>query len=154
MDRPASGSPAGTPSAAAHEPRLATRDHLNEGGRGPYAGGSAGYPAPAGGFEYDDGSTGRACCPDLSDDVQQYYFGADTYLERASPDTVTPNRAGEGGGLWSGSGDGLDATAAFTLDLQAATAPVTLTLASWWDIQAGYDYGYVVARADAGAPWV
>ncbi|MFQ5460674.1 MAG: hypothetical protein ACE5EL_07770, partial [Anaerolineae bacterium] len=122
-------------------------------GRVLYAGGYAGYAATTGGYQYDDGSTGRACCPDLSDDVQQYYMGAGSYLERASPDVVTPNRAGEGGGLWSGAGDGLDATAAFTVDLAAATAPVTLTLASWWDIEDGYDYGYLEARDDAASPW-
>jgi hypothetical protein len=50
--------------------------------------------------------------------------------------------------------DNSDTRLTHTLDLRAvdASTPVTMSVAMWWDIEEGYDFGYVMASRD-GAQW-
>jgi immune inhibitor A len=70
------------------------------------------------------------------------------------PDTVvtTDNQAGTGQAWWSQRGDLADFYLAHDFDLTAATAPV-FSFASFWSLEADYDYSYVEVSEDAGANW-
>ena len=56
---------------------------------------------------------------------------------------------------WSNRGDNLDTTLTRPLDLTkiAAGGAVTLHCSLWYDLEAGYDYGYVAVSTDNGATW-
>ncbi len=60
------------------------------------------------------------------------------------------------GGLawWSNRGDDFDTRLTRRFDLTSVDAgePVTMTASFWWDIEEGYDYGYVLASRD-GLKW-
>jgi hypothetical protein len=55
---------------------------------------------------------------------------------------------------WSNRADDANPRLARRIDLSdvAAGTPVTLTASMWWEIEEGYDYGYVLASRD-GAHW-
>ncbi len=63
------------------------------------------------------------------------------------------NKAGEGVGWWSDMGDDLDNRVYRSFDLITATAPITFTFDSFWDIEPDYDYGYIEVSTDGGATW-
>ncbi len=58
------------------------------------------------------------------------------------------NNAGEGKGAYSTSGDEMDNTLDYALDLSSASAPITLTVDAYWDIEENWDYGYVMINGD------
>lgn len=62
------------------------------------------------------------------------------------------NNAGEGQGAWSTSGDEMDNTLTEMVDLTGETAPITLTVDAYWDIEVDWDYGYVRVSTD-GEAW-
>ncbi len=55
---------------------------------------------------------------------------------------------------WSHRGDDFDTRLTRRFDLRQAdpNTPLTMTAAMWWDIEPGYDYGYVLASRD-GQKW-
>lgn len=55
---------------------------------------------------------------------------------------------------WSNRGDDSNSrlTRQFDLSTVAAGAPITMSVAMWWNIEADYDYGYVLASRD-GVKW-
>jgi len=53
---------------------------------------------------------------------------------------------------WSNRGDGIDARLTRRLDLTQADQP-TLKFWTWFDIEADYDYAYVMASTDDGKTW-
>jgi hypothetical protein len=92
------GQPGGTTTRATLETELAVRDYLNEGGKLLYGGKYAGYAQAANSYVYDPNgpgecldSTNPVCLP-LSNDFEQYWLGAYTYVDDGgtSPDG-TPN---------------------------------------------------------------
>ncbi|NYI06250.1 immune inhibitor A domain-containing protein [Allostreptomyces psammosilenae] len=56
---------------------------------------------------------------------------------------------------WSGKGDDLSNTLTWEVDLTgiAPEDEPALTMAGWWDIEAGYDYLYPEASTDGGRTW-
>jgi immune inhibitor A len=58
------------------------------------------------------------------------------------------NNAGTGKGAYSQSGNELENTLAHAIDLTGATAPITLTVDAYWDIEEDWDYGYVQVSTD------
>lgn len=78
-----------------------------------------------------------------------FLFEGDTAAQLA------PVTAPDGGRMaWSHRGDDANPrlTRQFDLSTLSPGAPVTLTVASWWNIEETYDYGYVMASAD-GKEW-
>lgn len=152
------GMGAGNVSKLAHQTVLGVRDYLNEGGRVLLDGQWAGMQHNAGLVFDDDHDV--PCTPDhpeancvpLSNDFLQYYLGAYSVADRASPGVTRPNRAGAGGGWWSDAGDLLDHTATRSFDLTTAAAPVVLSFDAVWQTEADYDFGYVEASTD-GTSW-
>lgn len=71
------------------------------------------------------------------------------------PDSELPkeNLAGTGTGWFSGSGDLLDNRVSRSFDLGAASAPITFSLATTWDIEVDYDYGLIEFSSDGGSTW-
>jgi len=64
---------------------------------------------------------------------------------------VIPNRAGEGGGAYSGNATGRPNTLVLPLDLRAQSAPLTVTMDAAWSIPRWWGYAYVeVARGEDG----
>ena len=55
---------------------------------------------------------------------------------------------------WANRVDNSDTRLTHTLDLRGvdASTPLTMSVAMWWDIEEGYDFGYVMASRD-GAQW-
>lgn len=53
---------------------------------------------------------------------------------------------------WSNRGDFIDATLTREFDLTGVTS-ATLTFNLWYDLEEGWDYGYVVASVDGGSTW-
>ncbi|HEY8552666.1 MAG TPA: choice-of-anchor J domain-containing protein [Thermaerobacter sp.] len=78
-------------------------------------------------------------------------FNGDDYLP--IPWTVVAAPAGgEGDALWSGSGDLLDHWLVLPLDLRQASGS-TLRFDHRYDIETGWDYGFVQVSTDGGATW-
>jgi len=84
----AAGQPSGTTTRATLETELAVRDYLNEGGKLLYAGQYAGYAQAAdGSYVYQPNGPGECTsaadptCLPLSNDFEQYWLGADRYLD-------------------------------------------------------------------------
>lgn len=61
----------------------------------------------------------------------------------------------QGGAFWwSNRGENMDSTLTRSFDLtKLAGQHVTLNFELWYDLEAGYDYGYVEVSADNGATW-
>lgn len=125
----------------ANETQLALRDFLNEGGRLLWSGKYAGYP-------YTGGS-GLG----LQNDFMQYYLSAYSQSTAGEMPVDLPNPAGEGGGWWSGSASNLNVTVGRDFDLSGATAPITFSFGSVWEMEPDFDYGYVEISTDGGASW-
>ncbi len=64
-----------------------------------------------------------------------------------------PNLAGGGTGWYSNSDDLLDNRVSRSFDLSAASAPITFSFASAWDIEADWDYGLIELSTDGGVTW-
>ncbi|QBS36820.1 peptidase M6 [Thermaerobacter sp. FW80] len=78
-------------------------------------------------------------------------FNGDDYLP--IPWTaVTAPAGGDGDALWSGSGDLLDHWLVLSLDLRQASGS-TLRFDHLYDIETGWDYGFVQVSTDGGATW-
>ena len=76
-----------------------------------------------------------------------FRFRGDGTIRRA------PNRPFNGNGQWwSGRGDSIDTTLTREVDLTALSS-ATLRYQLWFDIERGYDYGYVALSDDGGASW-
>ncbi len=73
-------------------------------------------------------------------------------INMPTKEITTDNPLGTGQALWSDLGNGLQNTAAFSVDLTTATAPV-LTMQSYWSIETDWDYGYIDVSTDSGATW-
>ncbi len=59
-----------------------------------------------------------------------------------------------GGFWWSNRGDNIDTTLTRTVDLTHVKGQqATLNFSLWYDLEAGYDYGYVEASTDGGKLW-
>lgn len=56
------------------------------------------------------------------------------------------------GGWWSGRGDAIDTTLTRQLDLRGYSS-ATLRFSTWYDIEEGWDYGYVSVSTDDGRRW-
>ncbi|HEX9058092.1 MAG TPA: hypothetical protein VF818_11240, partial [Ktedonobacterales bacterium] len=55
---------------------------------------------------------------------------------------------------WSNSGNDMDSTLTRAFDLTSlAGKPVTLTFHAWYDLEPGFDYGYVAVSTDGGQNW-
>jgi immune inhibitor A len=67
--------------------------------------------------------------------------------------SVIANLAGGASGWYSASGNSLDHRVESELDLSAATAPITFSFASSWDIEPDFDYGLLELSLDGGATW-
>jgi len=107
----AAGQPSGTTTRATLETELAVRDYLNEGGKLLYAGQYAGYAQAADGvYVYQpDGpaecaSAADPTCLPLSNDFEQYWLGADRYLDNAGTGTLS-GTAGAFAGFAAPAGD-------------------------------------------------
>jgi hypothetical protein len=59
---------------------------------------------------------------------------------------------GDGAYWWSGRGDGIDTKLTQTFDLRSLEQ-ATLRFNTWFEIEEGWDYGYVAASTDGGATW-
>lgn len=146
-----------TASRLANEMQLEMRDYLNEGGRLLFEGKYAGYPY-AQALRFDPVEdipcvTGATGCRGLSNDLLQYWLGASSYTERATPDRTMPNLAGEGAGMYTGVGDSLDLSLERAVDLSGAEGQVVLAFEGFWEIESAWDYGHVEVSADGGATW-
>lgn len=65
---------------------------------------------------------------------------------------VPPDPASGSGFWWSGRADSADTLLTRSIDLTAVRS-ATLRFKLWFDIERGYDYGYVLASVDNGATW-
>ncbi len=65
---------------------------------------------------------------------------------------VVPNKAGEGGGAYSGAATGRNLTLAREIDLTAVAEPVTLSLDGYWRMRRYWGYTYVEISKD-GQPF-
>ena len=55
---------------------------------------------------------------------------------------------------WSNRGDNLDTALTRSFDLtHAQSSPITLDFSLWYDLEAGYDYGYAEVSTDGGKTW-
>ncbi len=63
------------------------------------------------------------------------------------------NRAGAGGGLWAGSGNDLDHRLWRSFDLRGAGSTILFSFDAAWEIEAGWDYGFIELSSDAGRTW-
>ncbi|MFN8556581.1 MAG: immune inhibitor A [Dehalococcoidia bacterium] len=74
-------------------------------------------------------------------------------FQGASSVSLTPNPpAGGQGQWWSNRGDSLNATLTRALDLRGVTT-ATLRFKTWYDIERGWDFAYVLVSTDDGATW-
>ncbi|MFQ5878870.1 MAG: hypothetical protein ACE5IZ_01675, partial [Dehalococcoidia bacterium] len=69
----------------------------------------------------------------------------------AVPVIATAARSGRGM-WWSGRGDAIDHSLTAAFDLRPL-ASATLRFWTWYDIEEGWDYGYVLASTDGGHTW-
>lgn len=96
-------------------------------------------------------------------DVSQY--GAD-YLEVNAQDgvsmqfeggdytTLLPTEIQDGSfAFWSNKGDASDMRLTGTFDFSDTSAPLTLQFSTWFDIEEGWDYVYLLYSDDNGASW-
>ena len=65
---------------------------------------------------------------------------------------LLPVDVGPNGCWWSNSGDSIDSTLARRLDLRDATG-ARLQFEAWFNIEEGWDYGYLEVSTDGGAAW-
>jgi len=63
------------------------------------------------------------------------------------------NRAGSGGGWWSGSENNLDHRIWRGFDLSQVGEHPVFSFDAYWNLETGWDYGYVEASKDGGATW-
>ena len=64
------------------------------------------------------------------------------------------NPGGSGRLWWSNRGENMDSTLTHTFNLTALSGQAaTLNFALWYDLEAGYDYGYVEVSTDGGTTW-
>ena len=122
---------------------------------GPY-----GYPGRPGFLQIDRQVSGPGT---LQSSVPQ--FGAwyvhfppgsvfDVHFQGAAATPLLPEPPPSGPSCWWGNrGDGLDATLTRALDL-AAVESATLSFWQWYQMEPGYDYGYVAISTDGGGTWV
>lgn len=64
------------------------------------------------------------------------------------------NRAGSGGGWWSGSENNLDHRIWREFDLSQVGEHPVFSFDAYWDLESGWDYGYVEISTDEGALWM
>lgn len=69
-----------------------------------------------------------------------------------SREIAIDNPMNTGKAWWSGSANEVNYTLTHSFDLTGATAPI-FSMASSWDIEEGWDYGYVEVSTDGGATW-
>ena len=74
-------------------------------------------------------------------------FRGDTSVAQVGEDCPA-----ESGCWWSGRGDAINTRLTAEFDLTGMDA-ATLEYEIWWDIEEGWDYGYVEASADGGQTW-
>ena len=74
-------------------------------------------------------------------------FRGDTQVGQVGGDCPT-----ESGCWWSGRGDAINTRLTAEFDLTGLDS-ATLEYEIWWDIEEGWDYGYVEASADGGKTW-
>ncbi|NOZ72588.1 MAG: DNRLRE domain-containing protein [Chloroflexi bacterium] len=80
---------------------------------------------------------------------------ADGIIIRLPPKEVeVENRAGSGGGWWSGSENNLDHRIWREFDLSQAGEHPIFSFDAYWDLENGWDYGYIEVSTDAGATWI
>lgn len=91
-----------------------------------------------------------------SGDAVIHFRGAtDAQLAALPPVDDTAHRHTTGGRLWwSNRGDDFNTRLTRRVDLTAVapSTPISMTATFWWDIEAGYDYGYVAMSFD-GQTW-
>jgi len=91
----AAGQPGGTTTRAAFETEMAVRDYLNEGGKLLYSGQYAGLAQAAGTYAFKPEGTGECTsatdptCVPMSNDFEQYWLGADRYLDNGVTTALT-----------------------------------------------------------------
>lgn len=124
--------------------------------------------APSGPYAYPEGDVSVTPLATLTPgerlDREVPQFAADYIAIRsAGPVTVTfegeaeapvlPAVISRGQGVWwSNRGDAIDTALTRAFDL-SSVATATLTFRTWFDIERGWDYGYVEASADGGRTW-
>ncbi|MFI5936597.1 M14 family zinc carboxypeptidase [Actinoplanes sp. NPDC051494] len=99
------GQPGGTTTRAAAQTQIAVRDYLNEGGKLIHSGKYAGYAEAAGSYAYQPEGPGECTSPSsplcipLSNDFQQYWLGAFSYIDNGgtSPEGTTYPVTGSAG---------------------------------------------------------
>ena len=74
-------------------------------------------------------------------------FSGDTQVAQVGGDCPTGS-----GCWWSGRGDAINTRLTAEFDLTGLDS-ATLEYEIWWDIEEGWDYGYVEASADGGETW-
>jgi immune inhibitor A len=67
-------------------------------------------------------------------------------------DAIPNQEAHAGGQWWSNRGDAIDSTLTAEFDL-TGLASATLRFRTWYDIEEGWDYAYVMASTDGGSTW-
>ncbi len=87
--------------------------------------------------------------------LSQSPFGTADGIKINLPSVNVPvaNPLDTGNALWSDVGNTVLNEAVLPLDLSSATAPVTLSMKSYWSIEEDWDYGYVMVSADGGETW-
>lgn len=100
---------------------------------------------------------------DYDDPQAEYLLGrarhtpaaaADGLIIRLPPqELAVENRAGAGGGLWSGAGDDLDHKLWRGFDLQAAGSTILFSFDAVWEMEPGWDYGFIELSGDGGHTW-
>ncbi len=151
-------------------PDLATLDGMNSNGfwgaqaAGVWAGSLAGT-RPAGHNLWQDWLLGwkHPQIINYDDPAHDYVLGR---LRQTPPGTTdgliirlpdkeveVSNRAGSGGGWWSGSENDIDHRIWRQFDLGGAVAPVYFSFDAVWNLEDGWDYGYVELSPDGGASW-
>ncbi len=74
-------------------------------------------------------------------------------FEGATTVPAIPTQPHSGSGMWwSGAGDGIDTSLTASFDL-SQTSKATLRFWTWYDIEEGWDYGYVLVSKDSGMTW-
>lgn len=74
-------------------------------------------------------------------------------FEGAQTVRLVPTDAYQGQGFWwSNRGDGIDTTLTREFDL-GGTTTATLRFWTWFDLERGWDYGYVAVSTDGGRSW-
>jgi immune inhibitor A len=78
-----------------------------------------------------------------------------TFAGQPSVPLISADQPAPGGAFWwSNRGDNIDTTLTRTVDLtQVKGQQATLNFSLWYDLEAGYDYGYVEVSTDGGKLW-